>query len=91
MEKLLLYIYDTDFGPWMALLLAFIVLIYWQGVYRHNFILGGSLLPGPKPWPRVGNLPDLFKYGGRQTISTSTADSTWYVLEEPQSSLLDPN
>ena len=64
MEGIWRYAYETNLVSWLALVLAFIALIYWQGVYRYNSILGGSLLPGPKPWPWVGNLPDVFKCGG---------------------------
>ena len=49
---------------WLAIILGLLIFIYWQGVQRYYSILGSCPLPGPKPWPWVGNLPDVFKYGG---------------------------
>ena len=55
---------SSNVFTWLALILGLLVFIYWQGLHRYNSILGGSPLPGPKPWPWIGNLPDIFKYGG---------------------------
>ena len=55
---------DISFTTWLAIILGLLIFIYWQGVQRYYSILGSSPLPGPKPWPWVGNLPDVFKYGG---------------------------
>ena len=40
-----------------------VVFVYWLGT--HNFsVLKKLNVPGPKPWPFVGNLPEVKKYGG---------------------------
>lgn len=49
---------------WLAVILSVLTFIYWQGLSRYNSILGGSPLRGPKVWPWIGNLLDIFKYGG---------------------------
>ena len=64
MDSVLQYVHNIDIYTWLALIFGFLVLIYWQGLRRYNSILGGSPLPGPKPWPWIGNLLDIFKYGG---------------------------
>ena len=62
MAELLQFFEGTSL--WLALIAGILVFLYWQGLYRYNAILGGSPLPGPKPWPWVGNLFDVFKYDG---------------------------
>ena len=64
MESLAQFFLNLDVYTWLALILGILVLIYWQGLQRYNAILGDCPLSGPKPWPWVGNLPDVFKYGG---------------------------
>ena len=64
MAGVLQILQDISLSTWLAILLGSLVFIYWQGVYRYYSILGSSPLPGPKPWPWIGNLPDVFKYGG---------------------------
>lgn len=54
----------TAFVTWLALFVGILWFIYWQGLHRYNAMLGDSPLPGAKPWPWVGNLPDVFKYDG---------------------------
>lgn len=64
MAEILQFFDGTALVTCLALFIGILWLIYWLGLYRYNSILGGSPLPGPKPWPWVGNLPDVFKYGG---------------------------
>ena len=64
MDSVLQYVQSIDIYTWLALTFGFLVLVYWQGLLRYNSILGGSPIPGPKPWPWIGNLLDIFKYGG---------------------------
>jgi len=64
MESAVDYFLSSNVYTWLALVLGVIVFIYWQGLQRYNSILGDCPLPGPKPWPWVGSLPDVFKYGG---------------------------
>ena len=64
MADVLQILQDIRLTTWLALVLGLLVFVYWRGVYRYYSILGGSTIPGPKPWPWVGNLPDVFKYGG---------------------------
>ena len=55
---------SSNVYAWLALGLGIVIFIYWQGLRRYNSILADCPLPGPKPWPWLGNLPDVFKYGG---------------------------
>ena len=49
---------------WICLLIITTALIYWMGVSSYSLISRISL-PGPKPWPYVGNLFEVTnKYGG---------------------------
>lgn len=48
---------------WLSVLFAITALIYWLGVSGFSLVSHVSL-PGPKPWPYVGNLLDVAKYGG---------------------------
>lgn len=64
MAEILQFFDGTSFVTWLALFIGILWFVYWQGLYRYNAILGDSPLLGPKPWPWVGNLPDVFKYGG---------------------------
>jgi len=64
MAGVLQILQDISLSTWLAILLGSLAFIYWQGVQRYYSILGSSPLPGPKPWPWIGNLPDVFRYGG---------------------------
>ncbi|XP_015747797.1 PREDICTED: cytochrome P450 3A41-like [Acropora digitifera] len=55
---------NVSCSTWFAILLGLLALLYWFGIRSYNSVLGNSALPGPRIWPWVGNLPDLFKYGG---------------------------
>lgn len=55
---------NFGFSTWFAILLGLLALVYWLGIRSYNSVLSNSALPGPRIWPWVGNLPDLFKYGG---------------------------
>ena len=48
---------------WISLFCAITALIYWFGISGYSLTRHVSL-PGPKPWPYVGNLLDAAKYGG---------------------------
>ncbi|KAJ7372188.1 Thromboxane-A synthase [Desmophyllum pertusum] len=48
---------------WISLLFILIAVIYWFGVSGYTLTSHVSL-PGPKPWPYLGNLLDASKYGG---------------------------
>ena len=39
------------------------LLLYWCGTYRFS-VLKSLHLPGPKPWPFLGNILEIKKYGG---------------------------
>ena len=52
-----------SFPWWISLLIVITALIYWIGVSSYSLISHVNL-PGPKPWPYVGNLLDVTKYGG---------------------------
>ena len=64
MTDVLQTLQDVSFTTWLAVIIGLVIFVHWQGVQRYYSILGGSPLPGPKPWPWVGNLPDVYKYGG---------------------------
>lgn len=64
MADTLQFLLDISWSTWLAVILGLLAFIHWQGVQRYYTLLGSSTLPGPKPWPWVGNLPDVFKYGG---------------------------
>lgn len=64
MADLLQFFDSSSLVTWLALIVGILIFLYWQGLYNYNAILGGSPLPGPKPWPWVGNLLDVFKYDG---------------------------
>ena len=68
MTGVLQILQDISLTTWLAVVLGLFVFIYWRGVHRYYSILGGSTIPGPKPWPWVGNLPDVFKYGGLHKV-----------------------
>jgi len=53
----------SPYFGWISLLFATTVLIYWFGISGYSLTSHVSL-PGPKPWPYVGNLVDVAKYGG---------------------------
>ena len=50
---------------WISLLFFLAAVIYWFGVSGYS-LTSHVCLPGPKPWPYVGNLLDALKYGGLQ-------------------------
>ena len=53
-----------SYSVWITLsLLVISWLIYWFGVSSYGLISHVSL-PGPKPWPYVGNLLETVRYGG---------------------------
>ena len=52
---------------WISVLFAITALIYWFGVSEYSLTSHVSL-PGPKPWPYVGNLLDVAKYGGLHKV-----------------------
>ena len=64
MENPLQILQDISFSTWVAVILGILAFLYWQGVRSYYSILGSSPLPGPRPWPWVGNLPDFLRYGG---------------------------
>ncbi|XP_073242641.1 cytochrome P450 3A2-like [Porites lutea] len=64
MENPLQILQDISFSTWVAVVLGILAFLYWQGVRSYYSILGSSPLPGPRPWPWVGNLPDFLRYGG---------------------------
>ena len=48
---------------WISLLFLLVALIYWFGISGYA-VTSHVSLPGPKPWPYLGNLLDASKYGG---------------------------
>ena len=44
-------------------LLLFVLFIYWLGTYQFA-VLKDIDVPGPKPWPFIGNIPEVQKCGG---------------------------
>lgn len=48
---------------WISLLFLLAGLIYWFGISSYT-VTSHVALPGPKPWPYLGNLLDASKYGG---------------------------
>jgi len=42
---------------------VFVLLLYWCGTYRFS-VLKKLGLPGPKPWPFLGNILELITFGG---------------------------
>ncbi|KAL9966312.1 hypothetical protein ACROYT_G024366 [Oculina patagonica] len=48
---------------WISLIFILAVVIYWLGISGYRLTSHVSL-PGPKPWPYIGNLLDASKYGG---------------------------
>ena len=53
----------TSYGGWISLLFFIAALLYWFGVSEFALINPVGL-PGPKPWPYVGNLIEVARYGG---------------------------
>ena len=64
MVDTLQFLQDLTWPTWLAVIFGLLAFIYWQGVERYYSLLGSSSIPGPRPWPWVGNLPDVYKYGG---------------------------
>ena len=56
--------FDSSWSTWLAVIVGLLAFLYWKGVQRYNSLLGNSPLRGPRPLPWVGNLLDVFKYGG---------------------------
>ena len=56
-----------DIILWTLFLGCLLSLIYWRGVASFS-VLKNLPLPGPAPWPYVGNLPDIFKYEGMHNM-----------------------
>lgn len=52
---------------WTVCLGCLLFLIYWRGISSFS-LLKDLPIPGPRPWPYVGNLPDIFKYGGMHNM-----------------------
>ena len=48
---------------WISLIFILAAVIYWLGISSYT-LTSHVCLPGPKPWPYIGNLLDLSKYGG---------------------------
>lgn len=48
---------------WITLIFILAAVLYWFGISGYALTSHVSL-PGPKPWPYVGNLLDASKYGG---------------------------
>ena len=46
-----------------VVLLVLLSLLYWYGVKNYSLIADVQI-SGPKPWPFLGNLPDVSQYGG---------------------------
>ena len=53
----------TSYGGWISLLFFIAALFHWFGVSEFALI-NHVVLPGPKPWPYVGNLLEVARYGG---------------------------
>ena len=53
----------SPYGGWIGLLFFITALIYWFGVSEFALI-SHVPLPGPKPWPYIGNLLEVARYGG---------------------------
>lgn len=54
---------DLGFYDWIGLLFLLAATVYWFGVSGYT-LTSHVCLPGPKPWPYVGNLLDASKYDG---------------------------
>ena len=53
-----------SFPWWISLVIVITALIHWMGVSSYS-LLSHVNLPGPKPWPYVGNLLEvIYKHGG---------------------------
>lgn len=51
----------------LAAIAILIISLYWVGTYKYSVIKSFNV-PGPKPWPYVGNIPDIIKYGGSNNL-----------------------
>ena len=71
MASVLETIQDVSFTTWLAVILGLLVFFYWRGIQKYNSLLGSSPLPGPKPLPWIGNLLDVFRYGGMHKMFLS--------------------
>lgn len=71
MASVLETLQDVSFTTWLAVILGLLVFFYWRGIQKYNSLLGSSPLPGPKPLPWIGNLLDVFRYGGMHKMFLS--------------------
>ena len=71
MASVLETLQDVSFTTWLAVILGLLVFFYWRGIQKYNSLLGSSPLPGPKPLPSIGNLLDVFRYGGMHKMFLS--------------------
>ena len=71
MASVLETLQEVSFTTWLAVILGLLVFFYWRGIQKYNSLLGSSPLPGPKPLLWIGNLLDVFRYGGMHKMFLS--------------------
>ena len=84
----------TPFCGWISLLFFTAVFIYWLGVSEFALI-SHVPLPGPKPWPYVGNLIEVTRYGGLHKAFVEYAKKygkvyKMYMGRSPMITVADP-
>lgn len=84
----------TPFCGWISLLFFITALIYWLGVSEFALI-SHVPLPGPKPWPYVGNLIEVARYGGLHKAFVEYAKKygkvyKMYMGRSPMITVADP-
>ena len=84
----------TSYGGWISLLFLITALIYWFGVSEFALI-SQVPLPGPKPWPYVGNLIEVARYGGLHKAFVEYAKKygkvyKMYLGRSPMITVADP-
>ena len=84
----------TSYGGWISLLFFITALIYWLGVSEFALIRQVPL-PGPKPWPYVGNLIEVARYGGLHKAFVEYAKKygrvyKMYLGRSPMITVADP-